>query len=80
MFYVIRDSYTDYGHEIIGTSKEYRNALRKMIKDIKRRSGEDIDVDALVESVYNGAEYENRDIKIYGDGALIAYTCEYTIS
>ena len=80
MFYVIRDSYTDYGHEVIGTSKEYRNALRKMIKDIKRRSGDDIDVDALVESVYNGAEYENGDIKIYGDGASIAYTCEYTIS
>ena len=80
MFYVIRDSYFDYDYEIIWASRKYRNALKTMIKDVKRKGGGDIDVDALVDAIDNGDDYENGDVQIWGDGAVVDNVCRWGIS
>lgn len=80
MFYVIRDSYFDYDYEIIGASRKYRNALKTMIKDVKRKGGGDIDVDALVDAIDNGEDYENGDVQIWGDGAVVDNVVRWGIS
>ena len=80
MFYVICDSYFDYDYEIIGASRKYRNALKTMIKDVKHKGGGDIDVDALVDAIDNGEDYENGDVQIWGDGAVVDNVCRWGIS
>lgn len=80
MFYVIRDSYFDYDYEIIGASRKYRNALKTMIKDVKRKGGGDIDVDTLAEAIDNGKDYENEDVQIWFDGAVVDSVGRWGIS
>lgn len=83
MFYVIRDSYSDYEYEIIAESNSYRGILRKMIEDVKNRSGEDgadIDVDALVDVIDNGEECEDGNLQIWDNGALIDGYCRWGIA
>lgn len=80
MFYVIRDSYFDYDYEIIGASRKYRNALKTMIKDVKRKGGGDIDVGALAEAIDNGKDYENEDVQIWFDGAVVDSVGRWGIS
>lgn len=83
MFYVIRDSYSDYEYEIIAESNSYREILRKMIEDVKSKSGEDgtdIDVDALVDAIDNGEECEDGELQIWDNGALIDGYCRWGIT
>ena len=80
MFYIIRDSYSDYDYEIVGASKSYRKALRKMIEDVKSESGDDINVDALVELIDSGEDCGDGYIHIWYNGALIDGSCRWGIT
>lgn len=70
MFYVIRDDYLGYEYEIIAGSKNYRNALSEMVKDVFK-GRPDINIEEIVDDIDNGGEYYDSDTTIWGDGALV---------
>lgn len=79
MFYVIRDDYLGYEYEIIAGSKSYRNALSEMVKDVFKNIP-DVDIEKVVDDIDNGGEYDDGDIKIWGDGALVEDYCRWGVA
>lgn len=79
MFYVIRDDYLGYEYEIIAGSKNYRNALSEMVKDVFK-GRPDIDIEEIVDDIDNGGEYDDGDTKIWEDGALVEGYCRWGIA